>query len=138
MTEEEFVSSYEQIFEERGGVTPSDPLEFHLYHLAEYWGRLVGFSRVWPDSPGAFVKGGPGDGIRVANRFAAGVIEDSPAISEAWQTYVRLADVVLNEPTVSVIDVEAASEALDRCRAILKAAGPVAPRPLVSQSPFIP
>ncbi len=39
------IPRYEKNFAERGGITPSDPLEFHLYHLARYWSRLVGFCR---------------------------------------------------------------------------------------------
>jgi hypothetical protein len=52
------IPGYERMFAERGGITPSDPLGFHLYHLARYWNRLVGICRQAPSKPEVWIDGG--------------------------------------------------------------------------------
>lgn len=113
-TEQELAISYETMFAERGEFTPSDPLEFHLYHLARYWSRLVGFCRIMPGSPEIFADGAMGITIRVANRFMDPLVGAFPALVASWNSYNQLSERVLQRRVVLLNDVEAASEAFDR------------------------
>ena len=61
----DMIPRYEKLFAERGGITPADPLKFHLYHLARYWSRLVGFCRQDPSKPAGFIDGDLGACVQV-------------------------------------------------------------------------
>lgn len=112
-TEEEFASSYRQMFAERGGTTSSDSLEFHLYHLARYWSRLVGFCRLKPGPPEFWADGSMGIAIRIANRFTDPLVDSASPLIASWNSYKQLAEKVLHRH-VLLDDVEAASDAFDR------------------------
>jgi hypothetical protein len=60
---------YEKMFAERGGATPSDPLEFHLNHLLVYWGRLVGFCRQDPSRSENWINADLGACVAVGTEF---------------------------------------------------------------------
>ena len=110
---------YEEMFANRGGVTPTDPLKFHLFHLARYWSRLVGFCRQGA-SPDHFINSDLGACIQVGSEFAdALIVPDSP-IYQLWQDYWTLTQAVLHRPPVWLAAVEAASLAFDACTAGLR------------------
>ena len=103
------ISSYEKIFAERGGITPSDPLEFHLYHLERYWSRLVGFCRQDPSKADCFVDSDLGACVEVGSEFAHKLIGPSSPIHERWQEYWRRTQAILHKRPVTIKNVEAAS-----------------------------
>jgi hypothetical protein len=116
----EIMPGYEKMLAERGGITPSDPLKFHLYHLARYWSRLVGFCRQEPSKPAAFIETDLGACVQVGSEFAHKLIgEDSP-IHGRWQEYWTQTQAVLHERPVSLENVETASRIFDTCLAELK------------------
>ena len=94
--EEQLIPNYKKMFLERGGVTPADPLEFHLNHLATYWSRLVGFCRLHPDHPEACVDGDLGACVKVGSDFADATIDPASPIFDCWCVYKQLADTVLH------------------------------------------
>jgi hypothetical protein len=114
------IPGYEQMFSERGGTTPSDPLQFHLYHLARYWSRLVGFCRQVPDKPEAFIDTDLGACVAVGSEFAHKLIEPSLGVYERWQDYWRRTQVILHDRPVTLEGVEAASRAFNDCLSELK------------------
>ncbi|MGC3971404.1 MAG: hypothetical protein QM775_29915 [Pirellulales bacterium] len=116
----EIIPRYEEMFAGRGGVTPDDPLEFHLYHLARYWSRLVGFCRQDPSRPAAFIDGDLGACVQVGSEFAQKLIESGSPIYERWQNHWTQTQAILHRRPVTMEAVEAASHAFDACIADLK------------------
>ena len=114
------IPGYEGMFRERSGITPSDPLEFHLFHLARYWSRLVGFSKQVPEKPETAIDTDLGACVAVGSEFAHKMIEPSLPIYECWQHYWRLAQMVLHERPVTLEQIEAASRAFNDCLSVLK------------------
>ena len=109
------IPAYEKMFAERGGITPSDPLKFHLHHLARYWSRLVGFCREAPSAPEVFINSDLGACVKVGSDYAQKLIEPNSQIYELWQVYWRAMQSVLHERPVTLGDVEAASQAFNDC-----------------------
>jgi hypothetical protein len=109
------IPRYEKMFAERGGITPSDPLEFHLFHLARYWSRLVGFCRQKPSKPEDCIDSDLGACVVVGSDSAQKLIGPSSPIHEQWQEYWRRAQAILHERPVTLVDVELASQSFDRC-----------------------
>jgi hypothetical protein len=114
------IPRYEKLFAERGGSTPADPLEFHLFHLARYWSRLVGFCRQAPSKPEAFIDTDLGVCVAVGTEFTHKLIEPSSPIYELWQNYWKRTQAMLHSRPVTIEDVEAASRTFDECLAELK------------------
>lgn len=114
------VPGYEEMFAERGGVTPTDPLRFHLYHLARYWSRLVGFCRQTPSEPEVWIDGDLGACVQVATDFAHRLIAPNSPIFRLWQDYWAQTQSVLYDRPVTLDAVEAAAHAFDACVAELK------------------
>lgn len=113
------IPGYEQLLAERGGITPSDPLTFHFFHLARYWSRLVGFCRQDPLKPEAFIDSDLGACVQVGSEYANGLISADSPIYERWQQYWRQAQVVLRQRPIRIEDVENASRTFDLCLAEL-------------------
>jgi hypothetical protein len=111
---------YKEMFAERGGVTPSDPLEFHLNHLARYWSRLVGFCRQNPSRPEGFIESDLGSCIAVGSEFANELIGPTSPIHGRWQEYWKRTQAILHDRPVTIEDVEVASRIFDDCLAELK------------------
>jgi hypothetical protein len=114
------IPGYEKLLAERGNITPSDPLEFHLYHLARYWSRLVGFCRQYPLKPEVCIDGDLGACVAVASEFAHKLIEPSSTIHRLWQDYWTHTQAILHDRPVTIEDVEAASRKFDECLAELR------------------
>jgi hypothetical protein len=114
------IPRYEQLFAERSDVTPSDPLEFHLYHLARYWSRLVAFCRLDPSSTEARINSDLGACVAVGSEFTHKMIGQESPIYQQWQGCWKQTQAVLYERPVSIDDVEAASTAFKDCLAVLK------------------
>jgi len=113
------IPGYEQMFAERGGITPSDPLEFHLYHLARYWSRLVGFCQQDPAKPASFINGDLGACVQVGSEFAHQLTGPNSPIYDQWQAYWMQTKAVLYYRPVTIEAVEAASKFFDECLAAL-------------------
>jgi hypothetical protein len=113
-------AAYEKLYAERGGITPSDTLEFHFYHLARYWSRLVGFCRQDASKPEAFINSDLGACVEVATEFAHGSIKPSSPIYGEWQHCWKQTQAILYERPVTLKAVEAASQAFNDCLAKLK------------------
>jgi len=114
------ISGYEEMFAERGGVTPIDPLKFHLYHLARYWYRLVGFCRQTPSNPEGWIDGDLGACVQVGSEFVHGLIAPDSPIYRLWQDYWAQTQSVLHNRPITMDAVEAASRAFDACLVELK------------------
>ena len=114
------IPRYEKMFTERGGITPSDPLMFHLYHLARYWSRLVGFCRQDPSKPAALIDTDLGACVQVGSEFAHKLIGADSPIHRVWQDYWTQTQAVLHKRPVSIDAVESASRTFDSCLAELK------------------
>jgi hypothetical protein len=114
------IPGYEKMFAERGGITPSDPLEFHLYHLARYWSRLVGFCRQDPSKSEVWIDGDLGACVEVGSEFAHRLIEPTHPIYKQWQEYWIHTQAMLHERPVTIEAVEAASRSFNVCVAELK------------------
>ncbi len=113
-------ANYEKGFAERGGITPSDPLEFHLYHLARYWSRLTGFCRQEPSGTASFVDTDLGVCVEVGSEFAHKLIrQDSPIYSQ-WQNYWKQTQTMLHDRPATIEAVEAASRAFEASLVALK------------------
>jgi len=117
---EQMIPGYRRMFEERGDVTPIDPLEFHLYHLALYWSRLVGFCRMTQSSPEGWIDGDMGACIEVGTRFANDVVDSQPRIRDRWNDYRMKVDEILYQRPVTLHDVEEASTLFDQCLASIE------------------
>ena len=109
------VPRYEKLFQERGGITPSDPLRFHFYHLSRYWPRLVGHCKRVSGGAEAAVDSDYGACVAVVSEFASRLIGPSSPIYERWQECWRQTQAVLNERPVTLKDVEAGSRAFEKC-----------------------
>ena len=116
----DMIPRYEEIFAGRGGATPTDPLEFHLYHLARYWSRLVGFCRQDPSKPAAFIDTDLGACVQVGSEFVHKLIGPDSPIYGHWQGYWAQTQAMLHQRPVTIEAVEAASQAFDACVAGLK------------------
>lgn len=81
----ELTRAYEESFAERGNITPGDPLEFHLYHLARYWSRLVGFCRHDPSSAESLVESDLGACVQLGSEFANAQIDPNCSIYKQWR-----------------------------------------------------
>ena len=114
------IPGYEKMLAERGGITPSDPLEFHLYHLARYWSRLVGFCRQDPSKPEGWIDGDLGACVEVGSEFAHKLIGPDSPIYGRWQEYWAQTQAVLHKRPVTIEAVEAASQIFDACLVGLK------------------
>ncbi len=111
---------YEKMFGERGGIaTPSDPIEFHFFHLVRYWSRLVGFCKQCPERSDGFLNSSLGAYLQIASDFADKLIDANSPISVQWKEYRRREQSVLYGRPVSIADLEAASRAFDECLAVL-------------------
>ena len=113
------IPGYEKMFAERGSNTPFDSVEFHLYHLARYWSRLVGFCRQDPSKLEAYISTDLGACVQVGSEFAHKLIEPSCPIYERWQKCWKQTQAILHERPVTIEDVEAASRTFDECLAEL-------------------
>lgn len=113
-------SDYAVMFAERGDATPVDPLEFHLFHLARYWSRLVGFCRQTPDGVGACLNGDLGACIQVGTKHVGQLIAAESKIAEEWETYTKQVHDLFHEQRPSLESVEEASATFDRCLAGIK------------------
>lgn len=109
------IRQYEKMFADRGEYTPSDPLEFHLSHLASYWSRLVGFCRQAPSETEHWIVGDLGACVAVGSEFAQKLIGPSSPIYSLWQAYWRQTQAILYDRPVTFEAVEAASQAFDAC-----------------------
>jgi len=114
------IPRYEQLFRERGGITPSDPLLFHLYHLSRYWIRLVGFCKRVPDKPEIAVESDYGACLAVASEFTNRSIGPSSPVYDLWQDCWRRTQAVLHDRPVRLEDVEAAARSFDDCLSQLR------------------
>jgi len=111
---------YETMFAGRGGVTPTDPLQFHFYHLARYWSRLLGFCALDPSKPASFIDGDLGACIQVGSEFAHRLIGPNSPIYASWQIYWTQARAVLHQRPITLDAVKAASRAFEVCVTELK------------------
>lgn len=113
-------ASYQKMFEQRGGIIPSEPLEFHLFHLARYWSRLLGFCRHTPSGCASFIDGNFGVCVQIGSEFTnQEIAPDSPVYSE-WQKYWTQVQALLHDRAPTIEAVEATSQAFDACLAKLK------------------
>jgi hypothetical protein len=106
--------SYESMFASRGEVTPTDPLEFHLFHLARYWSRLVGFARHVGDGCNSLIEGDLGTAVRMGTEQAGRVIRETDA-GDLWHDYVERVETMLTIRPVSLESIERASKGFDKC-----------------------
>jgi hypothetical protein len=111
----DMIPGYEKMFAQRGGITPSDPLRFHFYHLARYWSRLIGFCRQDPSKPHVWIDGDLGACVQVGSEFAHKLIGPDSPIYKLWQNYWMQSQEVLHQRPVTLGAVEAASRAFDAC-----------------------
>ena len=116
----EMIPNYERLFAGRGDVSPLDPLEFHLYHLARYWSRLVGFSRQYPLDPVCCINGDLGACVQVGSEFTHKMIGVGSPCYELWQECWTRTQTVLYERPVTIETVETASRAFDAYLAGIK------------------
>jgi len=116
----DMIPRYEQLFAERGDVTPSDPLQFHLYHLARYWSRLVAFCRLEPSSSEARIDSDLGACVAVGSEFTHRLIGQESPIYKEWQECWKQTQMVLYKRPVSIVDIEMASESFKHCLSDLK------------------
>jgi hypothetical protein len=113
------IPEYQQMFADRGDVTPSDALEFHFYHLARYWSRLLGFSRNSTE-PKGLLSSDLAACVQVASDCANRIIGNNSPIYDVWQNYRERWRGLLLVQSVSADDIEAVSSAFDECLAALK------------------
>jgi hypothetical protein len=112
----EMTPRYEKLFAEHGG----DALTFHLYHLARYWSRLLGFCRQDPSKPAAYIDGDLGACVQVGSEFTHKLIKADSPIYGRWQDYWTQTQAVLHQRPVSIDAVEAAHRAFEACLTELK------------------
>jgi hypothetical protein len=111
---------YDKMFAERGGVVPSDPLKFHLYHLALYWSRLVGFCRQDPSNPANWIEGDLGACVQIGSESANQLIGTGSPLYGLWQDYWSQTQAILHARPVTIEAVESASQAFNTCLAEAK------------------
>ena len=114
------VPGYEEMFANRGGVTPTDPLKFHLYHLFLYWSRLVGFCRQVPAKPETAIDTDLGACVQVGSEFAHRLVDSTSPIYALWQDYWKRTQAVLHDRPVTLHDVEEAAKVFNACLAKLE------------------
>ena len=114
------IPKYQKLFAQRGGITPTDPLEFHLYHLVRYWSRLVGFCRQDPSRTEGLIKTDLGACIEVGTQLAHELVKPESLIYSRWQNYWTQTQSVLHKRPVSIESVEATSRIFDECVSELK------------------
>lgn len=117
---EKMTPSYLEMFAERGGVTPTEPLEFHLFHLARYWSRLIGFCRQTPDTPEGWINGDLGACVALGTRLAGQLIDSGSPIRNEWDEYFRQSNSILYQRPVSLDGVELACVLFDQCLSALQ------------------
>jgi hypothetical protein len=103
------------MFASRGEVTPADPLEFHLFHLARYWSRLGGFAGHVSDGCNSLIEGDLGIAVRMGTEQADRVIRDMDLIGDLWTDYVEQVETMMTLRPVSTETMERASAGFDRC-----------------------
>jgi len=103
---EELRADYQRMFEQRGGATPSDPIEYHLFHLALYWSRLVGFCRMSPAKSAGFVDNDLGVCVTIGSEYVNKTIEASQPAYRNWHDCWHRTQKVLYERPVALGDVE--------------------------------
>ena len=99
-------ASYQKQFLERDSVTPTDPLEYHLYHLTLYWSRLLGFCQNFPEEPVAWIEGDLGACVMVGTKAAELLIGDETEVLSAWKKYEDLTRQILYKRPVCLEQVE--------------------------------
>ena len=114
------IPKYKQLFAGRGGITPSDPIQFHFYHLARYWSRLVGFWRQDIQNLERFIDTDLGACVQVGSDFANELIDVNSLIYDRWKDYWNRLQSILHERPVSMVGIESASKSFDECAAALK------------------
>jgi hypothetical protein len=112
----DMIPRYEKLLVEHGG----DPLTFHLYHLARYWSRLLGFCRQDPLKPAAYIDGDLGACVQVGSEFAQKIISTDSLIYGRWHDYWTQTQAVLHQRPVSIDAVESAHRAFEACLIELK------------------
>lgn len=110
----EMIPDYQRMFDERGGVVPVEPLKFHLYHIALYWRRLIGFCKEYP-KPEGWIYGDLGACIQVGSIFAHKLISPDSPIYDLWQEYWAQTQALFHERPVTMEAIEAASKVFDDC-----------------------
>jgi hypothetical protein len=113
------IPKYKQMFVDRGGVTPTDPIKFHFYHLALYWSRLVGFCRQNPEKPEVWIDGDLGACVQVGSDFANDLINANSPIYNSWKEYRQREQSILHKRPVSITEIESTSKSFDECLAAL-------------------
>ena len=89
--------------------------EFHLFHLARYWSRIVGFAEVVGDGCDSLVEGDSGSLVRMATDQAGRVLREADLIPNLWTEYVDQLETMLTLRPVSVKVIERASDEFDKC-----------------------
>jgi hypothetical protein len=107
-------SQYDQNFRTRSDTSPTEPLEYHLYHLALYWSRLMGFCGSHPSDAAHWVDSDLGACVAVGTDVVSGTLGSLHPHRAGWSSYLALIHVVLNQSQVSFKEVEAASNAFSR------------------------
>jgi hypothetical protein len=109
--------NYAKHFAERGTFPSPDPLEFHLYHLACYWSRLLGFCRLPSTGIQAYIDGSLGACVKVGSEFADQLIGPESPIYEIWREYFRRTNSALNGSMPTLDDLETAHQLFTECLA---------------------
>jgi len=109
------VPRYEEYFRNRGGVTPLDPLQFHLSHLARYWSRLIGVCRHLPTEAESCIDGDLGAWVAVGTMFVNRLVERADPVRELWDDYWRRVQAILHDRPVTLAEVETVSSAFESC-----------------------
>ncbi len=107
----ELRSQYEQNFRVRHDAALVEPLECHLYHLALYWSRLMGFCDLDRSDASGWVNSDLGACVAVGTEIVSEIIDAQAPCFEAWESYRTLTDAMLFNKTRSIEDVKAASKA---------------------------
>src|SRR5436190_1184935 len=111
----ELTPGYAKMFAEGGGVSPADPLEFHLYHLARYWSRLVGFCRQTPSNCDHWIETGLGAYVQIGSDFADKLVNITSPVHANWKAYWSQMQAVLYQRPVTLAQIEATSQAFEAC-----------------------
>ncbi len=121
--EAELVSAYNKSFAERGenaDILPDDPLEFHLYHLARYWGRLTGFCNNFNrEYPEGYVEGDLGFCVKFGSECVDDIIAPSSPIYGKWREYCKHTQAIFDEKSVTTDQINLASGLFNECLSIL-------------------
>jgi hypothetical protein len=112
----DLIPRYEELLAKHDG----DPLTFHLYHLALYWSRLIGFCKQYQSNPAVCIDGDLGACVKVGSEFIHKLIKADSPIYERWQEYWAQTQNVLNHRPVGIDAVEAAHKTFEKCLAELK------------------